>query len=114
MLSAPGGALRDAKATSDTKKPARHWDYRSPDRHGTMPTMRMPWSKSGNQQLDLLDAPSAADTQPQPPAPSIIAVSPPSMVPTACLYEDAGNPRTEIPDAELDELADDIRQHGIL
>jgi ParB family transcriptional regulator, chromosome partitioning protein len=114
MLSAPGGTLRDAKAFSDTKRPARHWDYRSPDGHGTMPTMRMPWSKSGNLQLDLLDAPSAADTQPQPPAPLTTAVSPPSMVTTACLCEDADNPRTEIPDAELDELADDIRQHGIL
>lgn len=36
------------------------------------------------------------------------------MAPTASLYEDANNPRTEIPEAELDELADDIRQHGIL
>jgi hypothetical protein len=36
------------------------------------------------------------------------------MVPTASLYEDADNPRTEFPDAELDEIADDIRQHGIL
>lgn len=36
------------------------------------------------------------------------------MVPTTSLCEDANNPRTEIPDAELDELADDIRQHGIL
>jgi len=25
-----------------------------------MPTMRMPWSKSGNLQLDLLDAPNRA------------------------------------------------------
>ncbi len=30
------------------------------------------------------------------------------------LYEDATNPRTEFPDADLDELAEDIRQHGIL
>jgi len=36
------------------------------------------------------------------------------MVPTSSRCEDANNPRTEIPDAELDELADDIRQHGIL
>ena len=36
------------------------------------------------------------------------------MAPTANLYEDANNPRTEIPEADLDELADDIRQHGIL
>ena len=30
------------------------------------------------------------------------------------LDEDANNPRTEFPDAELDELAEDIRQHGVL
>jgi ParB family chromosome partitioning protein len=36
------------------------------------------------------------------------------MVPVTRLYEDANNPRTEFPDAELDELAEDIRQHGIL
>lgn len=36
------------------------------------------------------------------------------MVPTASLFEDANNPRTEIPEAALDELANDIRQHGIL
>ena len=79
-----------------------------------MPIMRMPWSKSGNLQLDLLDAPAAPEAAPPPPpAPGASARSP-SMVPTASLYEDANNPRTEIPDAELDELADDIRQHGIL
>lgn len=32
-----------------------------------------------------------------------------SMVPTASLHEDANNPRTEIAEAECDELADDIR-----
>jgi len=36
------------------------------------------------------------------------------MVATRSLYEDATNPRTEIPKADLDELAEDIRQHGIL
>lgn len=29
-----------------------------------MPTMRMPWSKSGNLQLDLLDAPSVPEAAP--------------------------------------------------
>ena len=33
---------------------------------------------------------------------------------TGRLYEDVDNPRTEVPDVELAELADDIRQHGIL
>jgi len=36
------------------------------------------------------------------------------MLPLSALCEDPANPRTEFPDAELDELADDIRQHGIL
>jgi ParB family chromosome partitioning protein len=79
-----------------------------------MPTMRLPWSKSGNLQLDLLDAPTSPGAATAPlPSPRAAARSP-SMVPVASLYEDANNPRTEIPDAELDELADDIRQHGIL
>jgi ParB family chromosome partitioning protein len=38
----------------------------------------------------------------------------PLMVPISALEEDAANPRTEFPDAELDELAEDVRQHGIL
>ena len=79
-----------------------------------MPTMRMPWSKSGNLQLDLLDAPTVPEAAPLPPAAPGASARSASMVPTANLYEDANNPRTEIPDAELDELADDIRQHGIL
>jgi hypothetical protein len=79
-----------------------------------MPIMRMPWSKSGNLQLDLLDAPAVPATATAPPtAPGALARSA-SMVPTASLCEDVHNPRTEIPDAELDELTDDIRRHGIL
>ena len=30
------------------------------------------------------------------------------------LDEDTGNPRTEFPDAELEELTEDIREHGVL
>jgi len=74
----------------------------------------MPWSKSGNQQLDLLDAPAAPEVAPALPAPRSASARSASMVPTASLFEDPNNPRTEIPDAELDELADDVRQHGIL
>ncbi len=74
----------------------------------------MPWSKSGNQQLDLLDAPAAPEVAPALPAPRSASARSASMVPTASLFEDPYNPRTEIPDAELDELADDVRQHGIL
>ena len=36
------------------------------------------------------------------------------MRPEACLFADPQNPRTEIPEAELTELAGDIRQRGIL
>jgi ParB family chromosome partitioning protein len=79
-----------------------------------MPTMRMPWSKSGNLQLDLLDAHAVPEAVPAPPAAPSASARSPSMVPTASLYEDANNPRTEFPETELDELADDIRQHGIL
>jgi len=76
--------------------------------------MRMPWSKSGNQQLDLLDAPAEPEVAPVLPAPRSASARSASTVPTASLFEDANNPRTEIPDAELDELADHVRQHGIL
>ena len=79
-----------------------------------MQSMRMPWSKSGNPQLDLLDASAEPETAPAPPAATSTAASLPSMVPTSSLYEDAHNPRTEMPEADVDELAQDIRQHGIL
>lgn len=36
------------------------------------------------------------------------------IVPTASLFEDPNNPRTEFPTAELEEFAEDIQQHGIL
>ena len=42
------------------------------------------------------------------------ATGEPLLVSVALLDEDAGNPRTEFPDAELDELAEDILHHGIL
>jgi ParB family transcriptional regulator, chromosome partitioning protein len=79
-----------------------------------MPNMRMPWSKSGPLQLDLLDASASPDAATAPPSAVRAAAKSPSMLPTASLCEDANNPRTEIPEAELDELADDILQHGIL
>ena len=83
--------------------------------------MRMPWQKSRELQLDLL-----GDDSPQPS----LSVEPVVVVPATTrpgvtggsplmlrieqLVEDAGNPRTEFPEAQLDELAEDIRQHGIL
>lgn len=36
------------------------------------------------------------------------------QVAASLLHEDANNPRTEFPDAEIDELAEDIRVRGIL
>ena len=38
----------------------------------------------------------------------------PLLVSIDLLDEDPSNPRTEFPDAELDELAEDIREHGVL
>jgi ParB family chromosome partitioning protein len=80
--------------------------------------MRLPWQKADSrQQLDLLgdvhapEAPARASrTKPQPlPATGI-----PRMVAIAQIDEDAANPRTEFPDDRVSELADDIRQRGIL
>lgn len=91
--------------------------------------MRLPWSKSKVDQLELLEA------DPDIPAPrdrrtlqegtltrSTLPATPaaggaqghPLLVPSDRLYEDPNNPRTEFPNAELDELADDIRRQGIL
>jgi ParB family chromosome partitioning protein len=62
--------------------------------------MRMPWSK------------------PKPAVPSTRPTTRndgrPLVVPVDRIAEDPNNPRTEFPDADLDELADDIRQRGIL
>jgi ParB family transcriptional regulator, chromosome partitioning protein len=38
----------------------------------------------------------------------------PLLVPLDRLTEDPNNPRTEFPEAEIDELAESIREHGIL
>jgi len=96
--------------------------------------MRLPWKKSFAEQLDLLDgkldAPAqSAATSAKDSAPildladdhALPAIGAPTkalgmlmLVPIASIDEDPNNPRTEFPDAEIDELADDIRQHGIL
>jgi ParB family chromosome partitioning protein len=96
--------------------------------------MRLPWNKSKEAQLDLLDTEpgTTAPHQPVEPAPrsaaskpSSGAISPssaklddhdgrPLLVPVAMLYEDAHNPRTEFPEDTLDELAADILQRGVL
>ena len=96
--------------------------------------MRMPWHKSKDLQLDLLDAepePRApdrdADGAPRidAAAPLQVAVLPadsdpgipngrPMLVAVTLLHEDANNPRTEFPEVALEELAADIQQRGIL
>ena len=89
----------------------------------------MPWSKSRAQQLELLDAgpdvPRDDDRQPAPHDRSVSSIrlstrteidnhGRPLIVSLDCLYEDPNNPRIEFPQTEIDELADDIRQHGVL
>ena len=96
--------------------------------------MRMPWIKSKGEQLDLLDATAIASTDPisigepgraardvdEPPLTSSrgaaldVLSGRGLVVPIERLSEDPDNPRTEFPEARIDELAEDIRQHGIL
>jgi len=91
--------------------------------------MRMPWSKSKAEQLELLNAephaPRDADHQPvlhdrstRSTTSSARAAEShdgrPLLVPLDRVNEDPNNPRTEFPEAELDELAEDVRRHGIL
>ena len=96
--------------------------------------MRMPWHKSKDLQLDLLDAESDADVpdtvaggalRAEAAEPLQVPVLPaasepgipdgrPMLVAVTLLHEDANNPRTEFPEAALEELAADIQQRGIL
>ena len=74
--------------------------------------MRLLWNKTRAVQLDLLDAPIAAEAT-AVVATTLVAGQPLTLA-SAKLYEDPSNPRTEFPEAELAELAADIQQHGIL
>jgi len=96
--------------------------------------MRMPWLKSKGIQLDLagLDPepdglPSFADASSVSCTPSAASEANNSPIPIVenhpgrldqvaihLLDEDTGNPRTEFPDTELEELTEDIREHGVL
>jgi ParB family transcriptional regulator, chromosome partitioning protein len=96
--------------------------------------MRLPWNKSKELQLDLLDAePGAAASSesvavarsadmssPDAAASSIVGAMPsgndgrPLLLAVSVLYEDAHNPRTEFPEESIDELAEDIQQRGVL
>jgi ParB family chromosome partitioning protein len=92
--------------------------------------MRTPWNRTKLPQLELLDSPDergmpvgvngeepAALTDAKAsemPGPDAVVGGRPMNVSLFALYEDPANPRTEFPEAELDELAEDIRRHGIL
>ena len=96
--------------------------------------MRLPWKKSKEVQLDLLDAEpwTTASHQPVEPAPPAVVRQPdlgatppaaenrggndgrPMFLAASMLYEDAHNPRTEFPEQALAELAADIQQRGVL
>ena len=81
--------------------------------------MRLPWRKSNHQQLDLLgDVPTPGDEQSVPSAQGLPASRSikgrPAQAPIALIDEDPSNPRADFPDAELDDLAVDIRLRGIL
>ena len=94
----------------------------------------MPWHKSKGVQLDLVGLDpepdrllSIADAPPNPRDPSSASVANeapiavvddrpgrPVLAAIHLLDEDRNNPRTELPDTELEELAEDIREHGVL
>jgi ParB family transcriptional regulator, chromosome partitioning protein len=77
------------------------------------------WIKPKPAQLELLCADGRSNAA--APAPDTqTSATPPGrrghalVLPLAALCEDPNNPRTEFPDEEIEELAEDIRQHGIL
>lgn len=77
--------------------------------------MRMRWTKSKGEQLDLLDSVPAVEACTKPSTPQLAPLAGhPLLVATSALEEDPGNPRTELPEDELAELAEDVRQRGIL
>ena len=97
--------------------------------------MRMPWTQSKVEQLDLVDEASAeepvggsisvaADDEgvnlqqhagvPVLSLDALAADGLPLLVSVDCLEEDPSNPRTEFPDGEIAELAQDISLRGIL
>jgi ParB family chromosome partitioning protein len=97
--------------------------------------MRLPWNKSKDVQLDLLDAepaagvphrpveapsPAAESTKPNPRESSTLSAKlggqdgRPLLVAVSVLYEDPHNPRTEFPEKSIAELAEDIQQRGVL
>jgi ParB family chromosome partitioning protein len=93
--------------------------------------MRLLWKEMAAAQLDLLDAKLDGAAQPTlaalPIPASAASESPerakrvsaavvglPLRIPPELIDEDPNNPRTEFPVVEIDELAADVRQRGIL
>jgi hypothetical protein len=96
--------------------------------------MRMPWHKSKGVQLDLAgldpepnELPSFVEAPSIPCDPSSASEANDAPIPVVddrpgravlvaihLLDEDRNNPRTEFPDTELEGLAEDIREHGVL
>ena len=95
--------------------------------------MRLPWNTPKVEQLDLVDEASAGpveslksaaadrrvDTQSAaatvlPSLDELGIDGRPLLVAIDCLDEDSGNPRTEFPEEEIAELAQDIALRGIL
>jgi ParB family transcriptional regulator, chromosome partitioning protein len=73
--------------------------------------MRTPCKNSGHLQLDLLELEDLSEVV---VTATSSACGQPLMLPLTSLFPDPQNPRTEVPEVELVELAEDIRQHGIL
>lgn len=93
--------------------------------------MRMPWNKSKVEQRDLVDEANeesverltsdavedGVDARASAAPPSLGASATeglPLLVSVQCLEEDPRNPRTEFPEEEIAELAQDIALRGIL
>ena len=86
--------------------------------------MRVPYSNSKPIQLDLLSSVPATEEHSEgaaviccgssQPAQTNVSSGRPLIVATTSLFEDPNNPRTEFPTVELEELAEDIRQQGVL
>lgn len=101
--------------------------------HAHHARMRSFWKRANDKQLELKGIDPAPPVPPRIDKPTrsnqdcggiapvattqfhtVRAHGHPLALPLERLYEDPDNPRTEFPDAELDELAQSIRQHGIL
>ncbi len=113
--------LGSAKTTRDRPTPRRTHDgalfAEQVGRHDAI-VLKL-WNKTKDVRLDLLEAVAAPIAPPagmELPTTTSQRVVPsaPQLLPVAALCEDPANPRTEFPEAELDELAEDIRRHGIL